>query len=98
MSGRPWMHVDPRQLPTDLKEPAMDAGYPPDRSDIDYHAYVERELNKSIDETARLRQNYLDDFTRAVIDLDGGPRRQLRPRRALYPQESRATACGGQQR
>jgi hypothetical protein len=27
------MHVDPRQLPTDLKEPAMDAGYPPDRRD-----------------------------------------------------------------
>lgn len=71
MSGRPWMHVDPRQLPTDLKEPAMDAGYPPDRSGVDYHAYVERELNKAIDETARLR-NYLDDFTRAVIDLDAG--------------------------
>jgi hypothetical protein len=24
------MHVDPRQLPTDLKQPAVDAGYPPD--------------------------------------------------------------------
>jgi len=47
----------------------MDAGHPPDRSDVGYRAYVERELNKSIDETARLR-GYLDDFTRAVIDLD----------------------------
>jgi hypothetical protein len=32
VSKQPWMHVDPRQLPTDLKEPAMDAGYPPDRN------------------------------------------------------------------
>jgi hypothetical protein len=32
MSGRPWMHVDPAQVPADLKEPAMDAGYPPERT------------------------------------------------------------------
>jgi hypothetical protein len=24
------MHVNPAMVPTDLKEPAMDAGYPPD--------------------------------------------------------------------
>jgi hypothetical protein len=24
------MHVDPAQVPTDLKEPAMDAGHPPE--------------------------------------------------------------------
>jgi hypothetical protein len=29
------MHVDPAQVPTDLKEPAMDAGYPPDRRGTD---------------------------------------------------------------
>lgn len=36
MSERPWMHVDPRQIPADLKEPAMDAGWPPGRRGIGY--------------------------------------------------------------
>ena len=30
------MHVDPAQVPRDLKEPAMDAGYPPDIDDDPY--------------------------------------------------------------
>lgn len=29
------MHIDPRQIPTDLKEPTMDAGYPPDHDGLD---------------------------------------------------------------
>ena len=28
--GRPGMYLDPRQVPVSLKEPAMDAGHPPD--------------------------------------------------------------------
>ena len=39
MSNRPWMHVNPALVPTDLKEPATDAGYPPDQGDIDNDPY-----------------------------------------------------------
>lgn len=41
------MHIDPRQVPTDLKEPAMDAVQPPDRPDVSDAAAAERERIKA---------------------------------------------------
>ena len=36
------MHIDPRQVPADLKEPAMDAGYPPDTDDVERCTWCQR--------------------------------------------------------